>query len=206
MNSILNKTAEQALGLAFTSIILYACFGLISCDNNKKQKPVEKQSAENTVYYPINNYIRKQIKLVDSIPYYVYRVLVVNGKRDSTTISRPVFDSLVQQFIVPELEEGSLRKNFSESVYVDESTNSVTLTYTPKDSNATVQNAMVLLDTTAHNVKWTFINMLQNKGDSTILQKIGWKGDESCYINRSVSYADGKRNEMQLNIVWNEKK
>src|SRR4051794_23659522 len=206
MTSVWNKIARQALGLTFISVFLYACFVLISCKNNKKQQSSEKPAADSSVYYPINDYIRQQVKLVDSIPYYVYRVLVVNGKRDSTTISRPVFDSLVQQFIVPELEEGSLRKNFSESVYVDESTNSVTLTYTPKDSNANVQNAMVLLDTTAHNVKWTFINMLQNKGDSTILQKIGWKGDESCYINRSVSYADGKRNEMQLNIVWNEKK
>jgi len=201
-----NKIAKRVLGLAFTSIILYACFGLISCHSNKKQQPGKEQTEDNTVYYPVNDYIRKQIKQVDSIPYYVYRVLVVNGKKDSTTISRPVFDSLTQQFILPELEEGALRKNFTESVYVDESTNSVTLTYTPKDSNTVVQNAMVLLDTTSQNVKWTFINVLQNKGDSTIIQKMGWKGDESCYLNRSVSYADGKRKDMQLNIVWNEKK
>ena len=201
-----NKIAKRVLGLAFTSIILYACFGLISCRSNKKQQPGKEQTEDNTVYYPVNDYIRKQIKQVDSIPYYVYRVLVVNGKKDSTTISRPVFDSLTQQFILPELEESALRKNFTESVYVDESTNSVTLTYTPKDSNTVVQNAMVLLDTTSQNVKWTFINVLQNKGDSTIIQKMGWKGDESCYLNRSVSYADGKRKDMQLNIVWNEKK
>src|SRR3954453_2843964 len=153
MISIRNKIPKQALGLAFTSIILYACFGIISCNSSKKQKPGEKQAADNTVYYPINDYIRKQIKLVDSVPYYVYRVLVVNGKKDSTTISRPVFDSLTQQFLLPELEGGELRKNFTESVYVDESTNSVTLTYTPKDSNTVVQNAMVLLDTSSQNVK-----------------------------------------------------
>lgn len=206
MISVWNKIAKQALGLTFFSIIFYACFGLISCRNTKKQRPGDKQAADSTVFYPINDYIRQQVKLVDSIPYYVYRVLVVNGKKDSTTISRPVFDSLAQLFIVPELEESSLRKNFSESVYVDESTNSVTLTYTPKDSNLIVQNAMVLLDTTSQNIKWAFINTLQNKGDSTIIQKIGWKGGESSYLNRSVSYADGKRNEMQLNVVWNEKK
>jgi hypothetical protein len=206
MISVWNKIAKQALGLTFTFIILYACFGLAGCNSNKKQQSDKAQAEESTVYYPINDYIRKQIKQVDSIPYYVYRVLLVNGKKDSTTISRPVFDSLTQQFILPELEEGALRKNFTESVYVDESTNSVTLTYTPKDSNTVVQNAMVLLDTSSQNVKWAFINILQNKGDSTIIQKMGWKGGESCYLNRSVSYADGKRNDMQLNIVWNEKK
>jgi len=198
-----NKIIKQASGLAFISIILCACFNLISCNNNKKT--AAEPAADSTVYYPINNYIRQQIKQVDTTPYYVYRVLVVNGKKDSTTISRPVFDSLTKQFLLPELEEGALKKNFTEAVYEDQSTNSITLTYTPKDSNTTVRNAMVLLDPDSQNIKWIFSNTLQNKGDSTVIQKIGWKGDASCYLNRSVSYADGRKNEMHLNIVWNEK-
>ncbi|TKK71781.1 hypothetical protein FC093_01820 [Ilyomonas limi] len=175
----------------------------MSCNNNKKTNA--EPAADSTVYYPINNYIRQQIKQVDTTPYYVYRVLVMDGKKDSTTISRPVFDSLTKQFLLPELEEDALKKNFTESVYGDQSTNSITLTYTPKDSNTTVQNAMVLLDPNSQDIKWIFINTLQNKGDSTVIQKIGWKGGTSCYLNRSASYADGKKNEMQLNIVWNEK-
>ena len=196
-----NTTVKQAVGLIFTSIILYTCFTLMSCHAKKQQAA---PAADSTVYYPINNFIRQQIKQVDTTPYYVYRVLVMNGKKDSTTINRAVFDSLTKQFMLPELEEGALKKNFKESVYEDQSTNSITLTYTPKDSNTTVQNAMVLLDTASQNVKWVFINTLQNKGDSTIIQKIGWKGGASCYINRSVTHADGKAEEMQLNIVWNE--
>jgi len=198
-----NKIRKQALRLAFTGIILYACFGVISCNSHKK--PDKAPAADNTVYYPINSYIKQQIKQVDTVPYYVYRVLVVNNKKDSTTISRPVFDSLAQQFILPELAEGTLRKDFTEAVYEDQSTNSVTLTYTPKDSSNIVQNAMVLLDTTSQKVKWIFINTLQNRGDSSIIQKIGWKGGASCYLNRLVSYTDGKTNEMRLNIVWNDK-
>src|SRR5690349_12130383 len=97
-----NKIIKQAFGLAFTSIILYACFSLISCKSNKQ--PDEAPAADSTVYYPINSYFRQQIKQVDTTPYYVYRVLVINGKKDSSTISRPVFDSLANQFILPELE------------------------------------------------------------------------------------------------------
>jgi hypothetical protein len=203
MNSRWNNIRKQASGLAFIGFILYACTSLISCGDNKQ--PGNKPAIDSTVYFPINSYIQQQIKDVDTTPYYVYRVQVINKKKDSTTISRAVFDSLTKQFMLPELEETALKKNFTEPVYADESTGSITLTYTPKDSNSTIKNAMVLLDTASQNVKWIFVNMLQNKGDSTIIQKIGWKGNESCYLNRSVSYADGKENKTQLNIVWNKK-
>lgn len=194
---------KPAFWLAFISCAVYACFSLVSCKNkSSNETPAEDSSA---VYYPINSYIRQQIEQVDTTPYYVYRVLVVNNHKDSTTINRAVFDSLAKQFLQPELEEDALKKNFTESVYEDQSTNSVTLTYSPKNNNTSVQNAMVLLDPDSQNVKWIFINTLQNKGDSTVIQKIGWKGSESAYLNRSVSHANGKTSETKLNIVWNER-
>jgi len=195
--------AKYAVRVALVSSLLYACMAVMSCGNHK-QPATGTRPADSTIYFPINSYIQHQIKQVDTTPYYVYRVLVLNGRKDSTTISRAVFDSLTQRFVLPQLDDKALRKNFSEAVYADESTNSITLTYTPKDSSGTVQNAMVLLDTASQQVKWIFINTLQNSGDSTIIQKIGWKGGESCYLNRSVTHGDGKANNMQLNIVWNE--
>lgn len=203
MNFNWHLISKQVYKLAFIGCVLYACCSWMSCNNAKKQNT--EPTADSTVYYPINNFIRQQIKQVDTTPYYVYRVLVENGKRDSTTINRAVFDSLANQFILPELEEKALRKNFIESVYEDQSTNSITLTYTPKDSNNIVQNTMVLLDPVSQNIKWIFINTLQNSGDSTIIQKIGWKGSTSAFLNRSVSYADGRQHNTQLNIVWNDK-
>ncbi len=194
---------RQAVILLLTAVAGCAGAALFSCNNSKQAKAPASDS--NTVYYPVNNYIRQQAKAVDTIPYYLYRIRITNGKKDSATISRSIFDSLVKQFLLPDLEVDLLKKNFSESVYEDESTSSFTLTYTPKNSTSSVQNAMVLLDTASQQVKWIFVNTLQNGGDSTVIQKIGWKGDASCYLNRSVSYADGRKNETQLSLVWNER-
>jgi hypothetical protein len=198
------KVTKQACAITVWGSMLYACFGVLSCKNHQQPATAAPAADSTMVFYPINNYLRQQVKDVDSTPYYVYRVLVVNGKKDSTTINRTAFDSLAKQFILPELEAALFRKNFTESVYEDESTNSVTLTYTPTDSTLRVQSAMVLLDPESQDVKWIFINTLENRGDSSIIQKIGWKGNERSYINRSVSYANGKESQMQLNIVWNK--
>src|SRR5690349_20169437 len=108
-----NDKIKQVYKLAFFGCVLYACFSMMSCSSKKTQN--EAPAADSTVYYPINNYIRQQIKQVDTTPYYVYRVLVEGGKKDSTTINRAVFDSLANQFILPGLEENVLRKNFTES-------------------------------------------------------------------------------------------
>ena len=180
-----------------------------SCGNNKaketKVTPGKDSSA--MVYYPINDYIRRQIKDVDTTPYYLYRSQVVNGKKDSTIVSRQAFDSAVRAFLLPELEFQSIRKNFTESVFDDESTNSITLTYTANDKNGNVPNASVLLSKENQSVKWIFISKLISTGDSTVIQRISWKGDESCSLNTSVTYNDKKpEQQRQLSFVWNEKK
>lgn len=182
---------------------------ILSCGNHetKEMKAVPAIDSSAMVYYPINDYIRRQIKDVDTTPYYLYRLQVLNGKKDSSAVSRPAFDSAVSVFLLPELDFRSMRKNFTESVFDDESTNSITLTYTPNDKNETVQNASVLLSKENQSVKWIFISILTSSEDSTVIQRISWKGDESCSLNTSVTYNDKRpEQQRQLSFVWNEKK
>ena len=188
-------------------VLLSSLLVLSSCSNNKDTATnKDKTDTTTTVYYPINGYIRQQIKDVDTTPYYLYRLSIVNKKKDSSLVSRATFDAETKHFLLPQLEDSTLRNGFTESVFDDESTNSITLTYTPDSKDNIVQNASVLLDKENQQVKWIFINTLSNRGDSTVIQRIGWKGDESCYLNSVVSYANKPETQRQLSFVWNEKK
>ncbi len=178
---------------------------LASCSSHKNREVTVQKAGNPTVYYPINGYIRQQIKDVDTTPYYLYRLQVVKEKKDSSVVDRAVFDAGVKQFLLPQLEEDSFKKDFDEAVFDDESTNSITLTYTPKSKDNIVQNASVLLDKENQNVKWIFISTLSNGGDSTVIQRIGWKGDQRCYINKVVSHKNKSETQSQLSFVWNDK-
>ncbi len=121
-------------------------------------------------------------------------------------VDRATFDAGVKAMLLPQLEDKAFRNDFTEAVFDDQSTNSITLTYTPKSKDNIVQNASVLLDKENQKVKWIFINTLTNNGDSTVIQRIGWKGDESCYINTLINHAGKPEIQRRLSFVWNEKK
>ncbi len=185
-------------------VLLVFSAGLFSC-KNKPAKEETKTEDSTSVYYPINNYIRQQIKDVDTTPYFLYRLSTINGKKDSSVVDRAAFDAQVKTILFPELDDKSFKANFTESVFDDESTNSITLTYSPKTKSGIVQNASVLLDKENQKVKWIFINTLRSNNDSTVIQRIGWKGDKSCYINEDITHPNKLEIQHQLEFVWNDK-
>ena len=205
-NKYCNKPIQKAGSPGLLFVYFLMIFFSFSCNNNQR-KDTQKTSSTDaaTVYYPINAYIRRQIKDVDTIPYFLYRLSSINGKKDSSVIDRATFDAETKPFLLPGLEDKAFRANFTESVFDDESTGSITLTYSPKNKTGIVQNASVLLDKDNQQVKWIFINTLSSNGDSTLIQRIGWKGGKSCYINEDVSYPDKPETQRQLSFVWNDK-
>ena len=186
-------------------VCLLTAILFFSCGNKQEEKAVASNDSS-SVYYPINTYFRQQIKDVDTTPYFLYRLTIIDGLKDSSIINRATFDVETKPFILPQLEDKVFRTDFTESVFDDAGTGSITLTYTPKDKNNLVQNASVLLDKESQQVKWIFINTLSSNGDSTVLQRIGWKGGQSCYLNKDISYPNKKENLRQVSFVWNEKK
>lgn len=197
---------DQKAFLAERLFVLLLCAVLfMSCSSKKNEKVKINQADTSSVYYPINSYIRQQIKDVDTTPYYLYRLSVASKIKDSSVADRATFDAVTKQFLLPQLEENVFKKNFDESVFDDESTNSITLTYAPKLKDNIVQNASVLLDKQTQQVKWIFISTISFGGDSTLIQRIGWKSDESCYINKVISHKGKPETQTQLSFVWNEK-
>ncbi len=179
-------------------------YRLVFVQNQTSKKEANGEDST-LVYYPINNYIRQQLKDVDTTPYFLYRLSSINHKKDSSLVDRATFDAQAKTVLFPELEDKNFRTNFNESVFDDESTNSITLTYSPKNKSGIVQNASVLLDKENQTVKWIFINTLTSNSDSTVIQRIGWKGDKSCYINQDITYPNKPEIQRQLSFVWNDK-
>ena len=192
---------KQIVPPAFYTLLMFLFF---SC-GDKQTKQAADTTDNSSVYYPVNSYIRQQIKDVDTTPYFLYRLATVDNKKDSAIINRATFDTEMKMFLLPQLEEKALRKDFTEAAFDDESTGSITLTYTPKSKDNPVQNVSVLLDKDNQQVKWIFINTLMSNSDSTVIQRIGWKGGKSCYINTSISYKNKAQTQRQLQFVWNDK-
>lgn len=177
---------------------------LFSC-GSPEQNTTSPNRDDSSVYYPINSYIRQQVTDIDTTPYFLYRITIDNGVKDSAIINRPTFDEEIKTFLLSELEETKLRANFTESVFEDAGTGSITLNYTPVNKDNRVQNVSVLLDRETQDVKWIFINTLESNRDSTILTRIGWKGGQRAFMNTDISYPGENEHTKQVSYVWNNR-
>lgn len=154
-------------------------------------------------FFPVRDYLIEQVKAVDSVPYFIYHITQTNGSRDSAAINREQFNQAVAVFTQYDITDSSVKKYYKESVFSDESTHSYTLHYATNNTSLPVQSIDVLLKPEDQHVKRIFITTIQNRNDTTILTRLGWKANESCSINTSISHA-GKEQQTQTTIVWNE--
>jgi len=186
------------IAVVFLSIIFF------SCSTNTSQQP-DGESKDSSVYYPVHEYFLNEVKDVDSTPFYIYKLSEKNGKKDSAGISKQAFKELAKQFLSINTNEAAFKKNYQETVFEDNSTNSITLTYLTRDKSLPIQNIVVLLSNDGQKVKRIFITTSYSHNDSVINEKSGWKTGEEFYINRSIDKAGNPVLTETNTIVWNKK-
>lgn len=179
---------------------------LFSCNSKNTSKEVTKIiNNDSTVFYPIRQFFIEDKKDVDSTPYFLYRIVEKGNRRDSTPISKQTFDSLASMFTAFDINDTSVKKYYEENVFNDLTTNSITLSYRSINKELPVQSIDVLLNSESQRVKRIFVSKLSNKGDTVITDKMGWKANESFYINRLTQLPGGKEQSEKNTVIWNKK-
>lgn len=177
---------------------------VIGCKQNADVAQTKETITDTIHFFPVADYIFQQINSADTAAF-LYRITVREHKKDSVAISKQTFDSLAKNFIASDITDSAVKKFYKENVFQDESTDSYTISYTCVNDSLPLQNVEVLLSRQDEQVKRIFMNVQQRTQDSTVIKKMGWKTNNSFYINRIVSYANGKSFEEQNMIFWRNK-
>lgn len=179
--------------------------GLLSCNQNKNNaKEQELPSNDSTVFYPIHEYFVNQIKSVDSASPTIKIFTTINGQKDSATINTQQFNKLAQTFLENDIADKSVKKYYRQSIFQDQTTQSITFNYTTVNSSLPIQSLDILLDTITQEVKRVFISKVKTANDSTIVEKLNWKTNSSFLINRSVQLSSNKETTQQISVVWSD--
>lgn len=178
---------------------------LYSCKSSSHKEKSSNQTKDTAQFYPVTDYLKEQIRQVDNTPYFIYRITVKNGKRDSSVINQKTFDSLANEFVKDDITKPPLKNSYTENIFEDVSTNSYTLSYTTSSPKLNLQNIDILLSRDDQKVKWVFMNKIEVNDSTTITKKLGWKPDRRFYINETETDKNGKVLEEQNTIVWNDK-
>jgi len=178
---------------------------LFSCNQNKNNvDQQELPSNDSTVFYPIHEYFVNQIKSVDSTSPTIKMVTTINGQKDSATISTQQFDKLAQAFLENDIADKSIKKYYKQSIFQDQTTQSITFNYTTVNTSLPVQSLDILLDTITQEVKRVFISRIKIVNDSTIVEKLNWKTNSNFLISRSVQLPSNKETKQQISVMWGD--
>jgi hypothetical protein len=184
---------------------------IVSCKNPGQQTaPSSKDSippndTANT-FFPVAEYLETEILHVDSVPLALKKYTTIKDRTDSAFIQVPEFNTLAKQFLPQELHDGRFEKDFTESSFMDKSTQSVTFTYSTAVAELPLKRVDVL--TIAHNgsqqVKSIYLEKNYSSGDSLITQKMYWRAGKSFQIATRTTLKGKPSIEQLLKVVWGE--
>lgn len=167
--------------------------------------PSKKQSDETSNYFPINDFILGEIRLIDSLPVGIMKKQTMGSKRDSSYIQLPEFHALSKEFINPELEKGKFEENYKESSFGDEATGFFTFTYEPKNDKVNVTRVDVLVKqgTSADKLHSIYMEKRYLNKDTSITEKLYWKSNISFSIwKEKRAGTDTSAKIEKLEVIW----
>ena len=187
----------------FFILILYL---LYACRPNESRTITSEATNDTTHFFEVVQYIKTQISEVNKTPYFIYKIDIAGGKKDSSAINTSVFNQISERFLRPDINDEDLKKYYTENIFHDQTTKSFTISYTATDKELEIQNIEVLLQEDGQTVKRLFIRKFFNYKDSSAIEQLSWKPGESFQINRLVQKPANKENSYLTNVVWNEKR
>jgi hypothetical protein len=189
----------------FVFFLLISLF-YYSCRQNENHTDTSRAAKNDTTkFFQVTQYIQQQIAEVNKTPYYIYRITVTDGKKDSSAVNTAVFNQISASFLRPDINDKTLKKHYTESIFHDQTTKSFTISYTTPNKQLEIQNIEVLLLEDGETVKRIFIRKFFNYTDSSAIEQLSWRSGESFQINRFVQKQNNKESSYQTDVVWNEK-
>ena len=196
----------------FVLLYLTGAFFLAACGNHKqsadasKQDSLQQADSGRNAYLPVAEYLEAEILQVDSVPLALRRYRTFDGKTDSAFIQVPEFNQLALEFLPTELHDSSFEKNFTESSFADQSTQSIMFTYSTKVSDQSLRRVDVQTVTGhgSQRVKSIYLEKKRVSGDSLILEKMYWRTGRNFQIVTMTTVKGRSPVEQQLKVVWND--
>ena len=158
----------------------------------------------NKAYFPVADVLESEIRLVDSTPVAIKKTVIVGSHKDSTFIKAPEFNALAMQFLPPEISDGQFEKNFTETSFMDNATHEATFTYSPTNSNLSVQRVDIVATPqgASHQVKTIYMERTRVAGDSSILDKMYWRAGKGFRVVSLINIKGGAPVQRLLSVSW----
>ena len=110
----------------------------LSCKNKKPDST--------KAYFSVVDYLKAEVKGMDSVPLQFTKIVTVDSTSDSTKITKEEFRKYANEFLdIPDITSSKKMDDYTEANNFDEILNNVLLIYTPKKQEDEIRNETIMM-------------------------------------------------------------
>jgi len=157
-------------------------------------------------YFPVLDYMRGEVRMVDSFATAIRQYVTVNGRTDSGFITPDQFRNIMQEYLSADLSKENFERYYMESSFFDEGTQTSTFTYSTKNDELEVHRVDVLVQGTEtyDKVSSIYLEKFSANDDSSVIKKVLLRNGASVVINSEVTKGNAAPVVRQEKLVWND--
>lgn len=173
-------------------LVIAACSG----DQDKKFEQKDKN------FYPIASFIESELFLVDSLPLAVFKYTIDETGTDTQLVAKPDFRKIAETFMSPDITIEPLKEKYTETVFMDETINTVTFSYSTEDTTAEIRKIDVFINPENDRVKNIYVEKINRGSDSIIIRKMIWTAGKHFQVSTVVSKSGMPDKNLQEKYTW----
>ncbi len=190
----------------FTFLILCLLIIFSACHSKEKTEvqSINTQADVQSIF-PVTDFLKGQLREIDSMPVTPLKTVTINGKTDSTWLKREDIRPFAAPFLTPLIDSATMASYFSEKSFLDQTINAATLSYDAKTKlpdSIKLNHWDVYIDPQKGTVNRIYL-VKENTGDSVhITTQLTWKANQWCSIT-TITQKPGKDTEVkEEKMTW----
>ncbi len=194
--------------LYFVGVTILLALG---CTNASTEKVSSTESiikeAKKDSFFPVTSFLKGQLILLDSLPVTPLHIITVNNKTDSIWIKKADLNSLLTDFLTPEIKENNLTDYFKETSFNDQTLNTITFTYDPLQilpNSISLRHWDIYIDPETGKILKVYIVKELKEKEKTITQQLTWKTNNWATITTLLNVPNGNTQvQKEEKFIWN---
>lgn len=179
-------------------ICLLATIVFLSCKNKKLDS--------SKAYFSVVDYIRTEIKKMDTLPLHFTKITTVDSTSDTIPITKKEFHQYADEFLnLPNIASVEEMNDYTETNDFDEILNNVLLIYSAKKPDDEVRSETIMMqpdDEGNTHVKTILATTVTNSKDSTLEKDLTWHIGERYQIVTKVGKPNQAENISTVVVSW----
>jgi hypothetical protein len=142
----------------------------------------ENNDDVNKTFFPIAGNINAELKELDSLPVAVIKYTTEGSFSDTTIADKAELKKASAMLTQPDISLPELKKYYREDVLMDNTINTVTMSYTTKAEEPEVRKIEVMFNAETDKVKSIYVEKLSKSGDTTVTRKMVWTPNRNLQV------------------------